>query len=65
MAGSMKIGAEFESADDVGTDSNQVHDQSNFNISLSETTDGGRLFQLALKLLMKVLYLLMMITQLN
>jgi predicted porin len=41
MAGSMKIGAEFESADDVGTDSNQVHDQSNFNISLSETTDGG------------------------
>ena len=41
MAGSMKIGAEFESADDLGTDNNQVHDQSNFNISLSETTDGG------------------------
>jgi predicted porin len=41
MAGSMKVGAEFESADDLGTDNNQVHDQSNFNISLSETTDGG------------------------
>jgi hypothetical protein len=41
MAGSMKIGAEFESADDLGTDNNQVHDQSNFNISLSETTDNG------------------------
>jgi predicted porin len=41
MAGSMKVGAEFESADDSATDSNQVHDQSNFNISLSETTDGG------------------------
>jgi hypothetical protein len=41
MAGSMKVGAEFESADDSTTDSNQVHDQSNFNISLSETTDGG------------------------
>jgi predicted porin len=37
----MKVGAEFESADDSATDSNQVHDQSNFNISLSETTDGG------------------------
>ena len=40
-AGSMKIGAEFESADDSTTDSNTVMDQSNFNISLSETTDGG------------------------
>jgi predicted porin len=41
MAGSMKVGAEFESADDATTDSNTVMDQSNFNISLSETTDGG------------------------
>jgi hypothetical protein len=41
MAGSMKVGAEFESADDSTTDSNTVMDQSNFNISLSETTDGG------------------------
>jgi predicted porin len=41
MAGSMKIGAEFESADDVATDTNSVSDLSNFNISLSETTDGG------------------------
>ena len=41
MAGSMKIGAEFESADDATVDSNTVSDQSNFNISLSETTDGG------------------------
>jgi len=41
MAGSMKIGAEFESADDATTDSNTVMDQSNFNVSLSETTDGG------------------------
>jgi len=41
MAGSMKIGAEFESADDSTTDSNSVSDLSNFNISLSETTDGG------------------------
>jgi hypothetical protein len=41
MAGSLKIGAEFESADDTTTDSNTVLDQSNFNISLSETTDGG------------------------
>jgi len=41
MAGSMKIGAEFESADNSTTDSNTVMDQSNFNISLSETTDGG------------------------
>jgi hypothetical protein len=40
-AGSMKVGAEFESADDTTTDSNTVMDQSNFNISLSETTDGG------------------------
>ena len=41
MAGSMKIGVEFESADDVATDTNNVKDQSNFNISLSETTDAG------------------------
>jgi hypothetical protein len=41
MAGSMKIGAEFESADDATTDANSVSDLSNFNISLSETTDGG------------------------
>jgi len=41
MAGSMKIGAEFESNDSSTTDSNTVMDQSNFNISLSETTDGG------------------------
>ena len=40
MAGSMKVGAEFESPDS-GTDTNNVKDQSNFNISLSETTDGG------------------------
>jgi hypothetical protein len=40
MAGSMKVGAEFESPDS-GTDTNSVMDQSNFNISLSETTDGG------------------------
>jgi len=37
----MKIGAEFESADDTTVDSNTVVDLSNFNISLSETTDGG------------------------
>jgi hypothetical protein len=41
MAGSMKVGAEFESADDSTVDANSVMDQSNFNISLSETTDGG------------------------
>jgi len=40
MAGSMKVGAEWESPDS-GTDTNNVKDQSNFNISLSETTDGG------------------------
>ena len=40
MAGSMKVGVEFESPDS-GTDTNNVKDQSNFNISLSETTDGG------------------------
>ena len=40
MAGSMKVGVEFESADG-GTDTNNVKDQSNFNISLSETTDAG------------------------
>jgi hypothetical protein len=36
----MKVGAEFESPDS-GVDTNNVKDQSNFNISLSETTDGG------------------------
>jgi len=41
MAGSMKIGVEFESNDSSATDANTVMDQSNFNISLSETTDGG------------------------
>jgi hypothetical protein len=41
MAGSMKVGAEFESADVSTTDSNTVMDQSNFNVSLSETTDAG------------------------
>ena len=40
MAGSMKVGVEFESPTG-GTDTNNVKDQSNFNISLSETTDGG------------------------
>jgi hypothetical protein len=39
-AGSMKIGAEWESPDS-GADTNNVKDQSNFNISLSETTDKG------------------------
>ena len=41
MAGSMKIGAEFESADDTTVDSNTVVDMANFNVSLSETTDAG------------------------
>ena len=40
MAGSMKVGAEFDSPDS-GVDTNSVSDQSNFNLSLSETTDGG------------------------
>jgi len=40
MAGSMKVGVEFENPSG-GTDTNNVKDQSNFNISLSETTDGG------------------------
>ena len=40
MAGSMKIGAEFDSPDS-GVDTRTVRDQSNFNISLTETTDGG------------------------
>jgi len=39
-AGSMKVGVEFDSPDN-GTDTNTVLDQSNFNISLSETTDEG------------------------
>jgi predicted porin len=41
MAGSMKVGVEFESNDGSTVDSNTVMDQSNFNVSLSETTDGG------------------------
>jgi pseudouridine-5'-phosphate glycosidase len=41
MSGSLKIGAEFESADDAATDTNSVTDLSNFSVSLSETTDGG------------------------
>jgi predicted porin len=40
MAGSMKIGAEFDSPE-TGVDTQSVIDLSNFNISLSETTDGG------------------------
>jgi hypothetical protein len=40
MAGSLKIGAEFD-APETGNDTQTVLDQSNFNISLSETTDGG------------------------
>jgi hypothetical protein len=40
MAGSMKVGVEFESPDS-GTDTNNVSDLSNFNVSLSETTDAG------------------------
>jgi predicted porin len=40
MAGSMKVGVEFENPSG-GTDTNNVKDQSNFNISLSETTDAG------------------------
>jgi predicted porin len=40
MAGGMKVGVEFESPDS-GTDTNNVKDLSNFNVSLSETTDGG------------------------
>jgi hypothetical protein len=39
-AGSMKIGAEFDSPES-GTDTQNVIDLSNFSISLSETTDGG------------------------
>ena len=41
MAGSMKVGVEFESPGGSTVDSNNVKDQSNFNISLSETTDAG------------------------
>jgi hypothetical protein len=40
MAGGMKVGVEFESPDS-GVDTNNVKDLSNFNVSLSETTDGG------------------------
>jgi hypothetical protein len=39
-AGGMKVGVEFESPDS-GADTNNVSDLSSFNISLSETTDGG------------------------
>jgi hypothetical protein len=41
MSGSLKLGAEFESADDTSTDTNSTVDLSNFSVSLSETTDGG------------------------
>ena len=40
MSGSMKIGAEFDSPE-TGVDTQNVIDLSNFNVSLSETTDGG------------------------
>jgi predicted porin len=40
MSGSLKIGAEFDSPDS-GSDTTTVKDQSNFSVSLSETTDGG------------------------
>jgi predicted porin len=40
MAGGMNVGVEFESPDS-GTDTNNVKDLSSFNVSLSETTDGG------------------------
>jgi hypothetical protein len=40
MAGSMKIGAEFD-APENGVDTQNVIDFSNFSVSLSETTDGG------------------------
>ena len=40
MSGSMKIGAEFDSPEN-GVDTQNVIDLSNFNVSLSETTDGG------------------------
>jgi len=40
-AGSMKIGAEFDSPDGTGVDTQNVIDLSNFSVSLSETTDGG------------------------
>jgi len=40
MSGSLKIGAEFDSPEN-GVDTQNVMDQSNFSVSLSETTDGG------------------------
>jgi len=40
FAGSQKVGIEFDSPDN-GTDTNAVLDQSNFSVSLSETTDAG------------------------
>jgi predicted porin len=39
-SGSLKIGAEFDSPES-GVDTQTVLDQSNFSVSLSETTDGG------------------------
>jgi hypothetical protein len=39
-SGSLKIGAEFDSPE-TGVDTQTVLDQSNFSVSLSETTDGG------------------------
>jgi hypothetical protein len=41
MAGGMKIGAEFDSPEGTGVDTQNVIDLSNFNVSLSETTDAG------------------------
>ena len=40
MSGSLKIGQEFDSPDS-GSETNTTHDQANFSVSLSETTDGG------------------------
>jgi hypothetical protein len=40
-SGSMKIGAEFDSPDGTGVDTQNVIDLSNLSFSLSETTDGG------------------------
>tara|TARA_B100000676_G_scaffold310270_1_gene376257 strand:+ start:936 stop:2012 length:1077 start_codon:yes stop_codon:yes gene_type:complete len=40
MSGSLKLGQEFDSPD-TGTDTNNNISNSNFSVSLSETTDGG------------------------
>jgi len=40
-SGSMKIGAEFDSPDGTGVDTQNVVDLSNLSFSLSETTDNG------------------------